>query len=81
MPNHPLKSRHGVAPLQSLEYGELKEIYSKTFVPESARADVELLLAAGRLWGGDVMGRFRFADAPRSETATRLGALFQSFLP
>ena len=60
IPNHPLKSRRGVVPLQTLNYGELKEIYARTFVPDVARVDVELLLAAGRLWGADALGRFRF---------------------
>jgi len=81
IPNHALKSRRGLAPLESLDYTEIKEIYSKSFVPESARADVELLLAAGRAWGAGVIGRFRFAESPRIDTARRLGALLQSFRP
>ena len=79
IPNHPLKSRRGVVPLQTLNYGELKEIYARTFVPDVARVDVELLLAAGRLWGADALGRFRFADSPRGDGSSRLGALLQSF--
>lgn len=81
IPNHALKSRRGLAPLESLDYSEIKEIYSKTFVPDAARADVELLLAAGRAWGAGVISRFRFAESPRSDTARRLGALLQSFRP
>jgi cell division GTPase FtsZ len=79
IPNHALKSRRGLAPLESLGYAEIKEIYSKTFVPEAARGDVELLLAAGRLWGAQVLGRFRFAGSPRSDGGSRLGALLQTF--
>ena len=79
IPNHPLKSRRGVVPLQTLNYGELKEIYARTFVPDVARVDVELLLAAGRLWGADALGRFRFTDSPRGDGSSRLGALLQSF--
>ena len=73
IPNHPLKSRRGVVPLQTLNYAELKEIYSRTFVPDVARVDVELLLAAGRLWGADALGRFRFADSPRGDGVVAAG--------
>jgi hypothetical protein len=79
IPNHTLKSGRGVAALETLDYAEIKAIYSTTFVADAARADVELLLAAGRLWGADAVNRFTFADSAGSSGPSRLGTLLSSF--
>ena len=79
IPNHPIKCRRGVKPLQKVEYAELKEIWSNTFVPEVLRIDLELLLTVGRLWGEETIGRLRFADLDSPDGSTRLGGLLQGF--
>jgi len=75
IPNHPVKSRHRTKPLKDLSYAEMKEIWSNTFVPETLRADLELLLIVGRLWGDEALSRLRFADAEPGDRASRLGSL------
>jgi hypothetical protein len=79
IPNHPVKCRHGVKPLQKVEYAELKEIWSNTFVLEAVRTDLELILTVGRLWGEEALGRLRFADSGPVDGSPRLGGLLQGF--
>ena len=75
IPNHAVKTRHRTKPLKDLSYAEMKEIWSNTFVPETLRADLELLLIVGRLWGDEALSRLRFTDAEPGDRASRLGAL------
>ena len=79
VPNHPVRCRHRVKPLQSVSYDEMKEIWSNTFVPEGQRADLELLLTVGRLWGDEALSRMRFAEHGPGDGPSKLGALIQSF--
>jgi cell division GTPase FtsZ len=79
IPNHPIKCRRGVKPLQKVEYSEIKEIWSNTFVPEVLRIDLELLLTVGRLWGEEAIGRLRFADDASAEGSSKLGGLLHGF--
>jgi cell division GTPase FtsZ len=79
IPNHPVKCRRGVKPLQKVEYGELKEIWANTFVPEELRIDLELILTIGRLWGEEALGRLRFTDDVPAEGSSKLSGLLQGF--
>jgi cell division GTPase FtsZ len=80
IPNHPVKCRRGVKPLQKVEYAEVKEIWSNTFVPEAMRIDLELILTIGRLWGEEALGRFRFTDdVPADGGSSKLAGLLQGF--
>jgi cell division GTPase FtsZ len=79
IPNHSVKCRRGVRPLQKVEYAEVKEIWSNTFVPDALRVDLELILAVGRLWGEEALGRLRFTDDGPAEGSSKLGGLLQGF--
>jgi hypothetical protein len=80
IPNHPVKCRRGVKPLQKVEYAEIKEIWSNTFVPEAIRIDLELILTIGRLWGEEALCRLRFTDdVPADGGPSKLAGLLQGF--
>jgi cell division GTPase FtsZ len=80
IPNHPVKCRRGVKPLQKVEYAELKELWANTFVPDALRVDLELILTVGRLWGEQALSRLRFTDEGLAEgSASKLGALLREF--
>jgi cell division GTPase FtsZ len=79
IPNHAVRCRRGVKPLQRVEYAEVKEIWSKTLVPDAVRADLELILVVGRLWGEEALGRLRFTDDVPADGASKLAALLQGF--
>ena len=80
IPNHSVKCRRGVKPLQKVEYAELKEIWANTFVPDALRIDLELILTVGRLWGEEALGRLRFTDEGLvEESSSKLGTLLREF--
>src|SRR5262249_11790659 len=79
IPNHSVKCQRGVKPLQKVEYAEVKEIWSNTFVPDRLRVDLELILTLGRLWGEEALGRLRFADDAPADGSSKLGGLLQGF--
>jgi len=79
IPNHAVKCRRGVKPLQKVEYAEVKEIWSNTFLPDALRVDLELILTVGRLWGEEALGRLRFTDVGAEDAPSKLSELFQGF--
>ena len=79
IPNHAIKCRRGVKPLQNVEYAEVKEIWSNTIVPETLRVDLELIMVVGRLWGEEALGRLRFTDNGPADGSSKLGGLLQGF--
>jgi hypothetical protein len=68
IPNHRLKVDHRGVHLSDLSYAQLSDVVKRIHLPDVARADVDLLLIVGRLWGGEAVGRFEFvAMSPDSE--------------
>jgi hypothetical protein len=80
VPNHAVKvGRHAVS-LSELNYAQLQEAVAKSSVPDTVRTDLELLVTVGRLWGGETIGRFRFADASQHREPSKLANLLHGFL-
>lgn len=80
VPNHAVKvGRHAVS-LSELTYAQLQEAVAKSSVPDTVRTDLELLVTVGRLWGGEAIGRFRFADASQHRESSKLASLLHGFL-
>jgi hypothetical protein len=77
IPNHVLKVDHRDVPLSDLTFDQLGEVVSRVSVPGVARADIDLLLSVGRLWGGDAMGRFQFLAAAQNGERSRFVGLLQ----
>jgi cell division GTPase FtsZ len=75
IPNHRVKVDGRGAFLSELTHAQLTDIVRRTYLPEAARADVELLMIVGRLWGADALRRFRFADASSPGDRSKLGSL------
>ena len=63
IPNHRVKIDGRSALLSELTHAQLTDIVRRTYQPDVARADVELLMIVGRLWGADALQRLHFADA------------------
>jgi hypothetical protein len=76
LPNHRVKAGKHVAMLSELGYAELQDV-ARMSVPDAVRADLDLLLTIGKLWGADALRRLRFADAPPSSDGSKLASLFQ----
>ena len=75
IPNHRVKVDGRGALLSELTLAQLTDIVRRTYQPDVARADVELLMIVGRLWGADALRRFHFADASPHGERFKLGAL------
>ena len=60
IPNHLLKVDRRDRRLGELNYGQLCDLVRHVAVPDVARADIDLLISVGRLWGGEAVRRFKF---------------------
>jgi cell division GTPase FtsZ len=77
IPNHRVKIDGRGVLLSELSHAQLNDIVRRTYLPDVARADVELLMIVGRLWGADALRRFHFADASPPAERFKLGTLLQ----
>ncbi len=79
IPNHRLKVDHRGVRLSDLSYAQLSDVVKRIYLPDGARADVDLLMIVGRLWGGEAVGRFQFVamspDGERSKFESLLHGL------
>ena len=72
IPDHVLRIGRRNVPVTELSYEELKGIVTGTILPDAVRADLQLLVAVGALWGADAVKRFEFAPiAPRESPGRR----------
>jgi cell division GTPase FtsZ len=76
LPNHVMRVNRRAVPLSDLDCDQLQEVAARSWVPDVARADLELLAAVGRLWGSDAIKRFHFGPPPdRKESSIFAGLL------
>ena len=75
IPNHRVKIDGRGALLSELTHEQLTDMVRRTSLTDGARADVELLLIVGRLWGPEALRRLHFADALPHGERFKLGAL------
>jgi cell division GTPase FtsZ len=61
--DHPVTLRRQPTRLRQLDYAQLQELASRMPLLDAARADLDLLIAVGRLWGADSVSRFRFSES------------------
>lgn len=75
LPDHMVRiGRHNLH-VSGTTYEELKRVATETVLPDAIRADLQLLVAVGTLWGPDEMKRFEFAPLPPRESSSRLFSL------
>jgi cell division GTPase FtsZ len=79
VPNHGLRVGRQTVPLSELGHDQLKEILAKTLVPDEIRADLDLLVTAGNVWGEGALRRFAFSAVLETSSASRLSLLLQPF--
>jgi hypothetical protein len=78
IPNHRLKHDRREVRIGDLSYDELKSLVARIQLPEGARADIDLLLAVGRLWGESSLARFDFADVDAPGGRSRLAHVLEA---
>jgi cell division GTPase FtsZ len=72
--DHPVKIGRRVTHLKGLTYAALQDV-AGTSMPDAVRADVDLLLTVGRLWGADAVERVRFREAPSHHEPSKFAGL------
>ena len=77
--DHAVKRGWQTVQLRELSFEELQEIGSTTLVPDGIRADLDLLITVGRLWGADAVKRFRFVEPPERHEPSMMESLLQKF--
>ena len=65
--NRVVRSGRRSAKVSELAYEELRQVPAETILPDAVRADVQLLISVGMLWGPDAIARFAFADEPQAD--------------
>lgn len=79
VPNHVLRLRRQDVHLSELSYDQVKEVFTNTHVLDAVRSDLQLLITVGKLWGTDVVRRFRFSDVSHAHEPSRIAMLLQGF--
>ncbi len=67
VPNHTVRTGRRTGRLSELTLEELRHVQAQMTSPDAVRADVQLLCAAGTLWGPEAIKQFSFADEPHAE--------------
>jgi hypothetical protein len=65
--------------LSQMSYEELKEIAVNPGLADVVRADVQLLVAIGTVWGGDALARVTFEPAAEPAKPSMIGMLLPPF--
>jgi cell division GTPase FtsZ len=77
IPNHRIGRGRDRRTISEMDYAGLQAV-SRTSIPETIRADLELLLTVGRLFGADSVKRFRF-EPVESHDRSRLASLLHAW--
>lgn len=80
LPDHLIKVGRNAIPLSELTFDQLKDLCAKTVIRGSAGPDLQLVLAVGKLWRPDAVGRLRFTELGGSSESSRFANLLQGLL-
>ena len=75
LPDHLLRLGRHTVQVSETSYEDLRRVVTEHILPDAVRADLQLLVSVGTLWGVDVMKRFEFAPLPSRESSSRLFSL------
>ena len=79
IPNHAVRYDRKTVHVSECSFEQLKAILVTTILPEAIRADLQLLVTAGTLWGADVLKEFQFVSAAEPAENSKLSAFLQPF--
>ena len=77
VPDHVFRVDHRDVRLSELTFTQLSDVVKRVTVPESARADIDLVLNVGRLWGADAVARLQYATIAQQGERSRFAGLLQ----
>jgi hypothetical protein len=77
--NHALTVGRHTVHVSELTLEQMKEILAQTLLPDGVRADLQLLVTVGSVWGEQALRRIAFSNARERATGSRLSMLLQPF--
>jgi hypothetical protein len=80
IPNHLLRVGRRDVHLSDLRHAEVKEVFSRSSIPEDVRADVRLVMTVGNLWGAESLARLRYTEVPESRAGSSIASRFLGML-
>ena len=72
-----LRVDHRRLRLSELTYAQLSDVVKRVSLPDAARADIDVLMSVGRLWGGDALKRFHFEPVTSNGERSGFASLLQ----
>ena len=75
--DHVLRVDHRGLRLSQLTYAQLSDVVKRVSLPDAARADIDVLMCVGRLWGGDALKRFHFVPVTPNGERSGFASLLQ----
>lgn len=78
IPDHHLKLDRRDVRLSELSYAQLKDVFSRNYVADAVRRDLNLLLTVARVWGAEALDRFEFAGTPADSERSRLASVLMA---
>jgi cell division GTPase FtsZ len=78
IPDHHLKLDRRDVRLSELSYAQIKDVFSRNYVADAVRPDLDLLLTVARVWGAEALDRFEFAGAPADSERSRLASVLMA---
>ena len=80
IPNHGVKLGRQTVPMSELTYSQLRDAAATSWMPDAARADLDLLVAVGRLWGEEAVQRLRFVPAPQLRASSKIAGVLEGLI-
>ena len=78
IPDHHLKLDRRDVRLSELSYAQIKDVFSRNYVADAVRPDLDLLLTVARVWGAEALDRLEFAGAPADSERSRLASVLMA---
>jgi cell division GTPase FtsZ len=79
IPNHALRRGRQSVHVSELSHEQLKQMAADRVLPDAVRADLQLLLNVGTLWGHEALKRFAFTPVPDNGDSSRIAVLRSLF--
>ncbi len=78
IPDHHLKLDRRDVRLSELSYAQIKDVFSRNYVADAVRPDLDLLLTVARVWGAEALDRLEFTGAPADSERSRLASVLMA---
>jgi hypothetical protein len=79
IPNHQIRTGRRTVHLGELSHEQRRQLLNGTVLPDVVRADLQLLVMVGALWGDTALERFELTAVPDAIETSGLGSLLQPF--